>query len=546
MNPAVSNSVPSFCQLAASWAPAGQSEAWQAIQHEFLASYQQLAHDWQAGSLPTLKDRRFSAPAWAQSQQHLLMAHLHVLAERTLNRMAEQVELPDAARERLSFALMQWLEASAPSNFMALNPDVLQRATESGGASLARGMENLLADVRRGRMLQSDESAFEVGRNLGVTPGAVVYENPLFQLIQYAPLTAQVHARPVVIVPPCINKFYILDLRPENSLVRHAVQAGHTVFMVSWRNPQPDDGDGVEQADWTDYVEQGVLQALTVAADISRQPQVNALGFCIGGTLLASAIALAAARGTHPVASLTLLTAMLDFRDVGVLKVFVDESSAALRDAALGQGGLLRASELAATFSFLRPRELVWSYFVSNYLKGETPPPFDMLYWNADGANLPGPFFTWYFRQAYLENRLREPGFLDVGGEPLDLTRLDLPTYVYASRDDHIVPWQTAYASLELLRGPSRFVLGSSGHIAGVVNPPAGSRRQYWTAEASGVSADEWLAGATRHAGSWWPDWLDWLAPHGGRQRRAPQSLGNARYKPIEAAPGRYVTVKTE
>ncbi|KAB0542160.1 PHA/PHB synthase family protein [Kerstersia gyiorum] len=540
MKAAASDSVPVFCP----------PEAWQLMQQEFMDAYRQVLQAWQSGSLPALRDRRFSAPAWAESQQHLLLAHLHVLAEQTLTRMARSADMSAEMRERLEFSLMQWLEASAPSNFLALNPDVIRRASESAGASLARGMENLLADVRRGRMLQSDESAFELGRNLGVSPGAVVYENPLFQLIQYEPLTSQVHARPLVIVPPCINKFYILDLRPENSLVRHAVAAGHTVFMVSWRNPQPDDADAeqLSLARWDDYVEEGVLRALAVAADISRQEQVNALGFCIGGTLLGAALAVAVARGRQPVAALTLLTTMLDFRDVGVLKVFVDEAHAALRDAALGQGGLLRAAELNTTFAFLRPRELVWSYFVSNYLKGDMPPPFDLLYWNADGTNLPGPFFTWYFRQAYLENRLCVPGALEVCGEALDLGLVDVPAYVYASRDDHIVPWQTAYASLEALRGPTRFVLGSSGHIAGVVNPPAGSRRQHWTLEAGDYPADPdlWLQAATQHAGSWWPDWLAWLAPHGGRQRRAPQKLGNTRYKPLEPAPGRYVMVKAE
>lgn len=519
------------------------------MQQEFTDAYRQLLQAWQTGSLPALRDRRFSAAAWAESQQHLLLAHLHVLAEQTLARMARSVEVSAEARERLEFSLMQWLEASAPSNFLALNPDVIRRASESAGASLNRGVENLLADMRRGRMLQSDESAFELGRNLGVSPGAVVYENALFQLIQYEPLTPKVYARPLVIVPPCINKFYILDLRPENSLVRHAVQAGHTVFMVSWRNPQPEDADAelLAQASWDDYVEDGVLRALAVAADISRQPQVNALGFCIGGTLLGAALAVAAARGQQPVAAMTLLTTMLDFRDVGVLKVFVDEAHAALRDASLGQGGLLRASELSTTFAFLRPRELVWSYFVSNYLKGDTPPPFDLLYWNADGTNLPGPFFTWYFRQAYLENRLCVPGALNVCGESLDLGLIDVPAYVYASRDDHIVPWQTAYASLEVLRGPTRFVLGSSGHIAGVVNPPASSRRQHWTLE-NGQHADPeaWLQAAQQQPGSWWPDWLAWLAPYGGRERKAPQKLGNARYQPLEPAPGRYVAVKAE
>jgi len=347
-------------------------------------------------------------------------------------------------------------------------------------------------------------------------------------------------------VPPNINKFYILDLQPANSLVRYAVEQGHTVFMVSWRNPLASDTDGTDAATWSQYLDDAVLKALEVASDISGQPQVNALGFCVGGTMLASALALAQARGQRPAASLTLLTVLLDFHDTGVLQVFVDEAHALMRDRQLGQGGLMPARDLATTFSFLRPNELVWNYVVGNYLKGQTPPAFDLLFWNGDSTNLPGPFFTWYFRNTYLENNLKVPGRAQAAGLGLDLTRLDMPAYLYGSREDHIVPWTSAYASTQLLRGPQRFVLGASGHIAGVINPPAAGKRSYWASDAAALPGDPgaWLAQAQEHPGSWWPDWAGWLAGHAGARRKAPRRAGNARYRPLEPAPGSYVKVR--
>jgi len=329
------------------------------------------------------------------------------------------------------------------------------------------------------------------------------------------------------------------------------VEQGFTVFLISWRNPVASDTDGVDRATWSDYLDNAVLQALRVASDITGQPQVNALGFCVGGTMLASALALAEARGEHPVASLTLLTSLLDFHNTGVLNVFVDEAHALLRDHQLGKGGLMPGRELATTFSFLRPNELVWNYVVGNYLKGQTPPAFDLLFWNGDSTNLPGPFFSWYFRNTYLENNLKVPGGAQAAGLPLDLTRLQMPAYIFGSREDHIVPWVSAYASTQVLRGPQRFVLGASGHIAGVVNPPAKKRRSYWVADELEQSGhylpgdpNAWLAQAVEQPGSWWPDWTHWLAGHSGKQVKARTKLGNARHRPIEPAPGRYVKVR--
>jgi polyhydroxyalkanoate synthase len=522
------------------------------IQADFSRDWLRLSEDARAGRLQPPADKRFAGEAWTRSMPHLVMAHAYLLSARAMQRMVEAADVNETLRARLRFSIMQWLDALAPSNFLALNPEAQESIVASAGKALDEGMANLMNDLRKGRITQTDESKFEIGVNVATTPGQVVYENPLFQLIQYTPSTPTVHERPLVIVPPNINKFYILDLQPANSFVRHVVEAGHTVFMMSWRNPVSADDDGVDRAEWSDYLDNAVLPALRVASEITGQPQVNALGFCVGGTLLASALALARARGEKPVAALTLLTSLLDFRDTGVLGVFVDETHALLRDRQLGAGGLMSGRELATTFAFLRPNELVWNYVVDNYLKGRTPPAFDLLFWNADSTNLPGPFFAWYFRNTYLENNLKVPGRCTAAGLPLDLTDLDMPAYVFGSREDHIVPWTSAYASTQLLRGPQRFVLGASGHIAGVINPPAKKKRSYWVVDGAAGNGQSplpgdpsaWLARAREHAGSWWPDWTAWLDGHAGKQVKAPVQMGNARYAPIEPAPGRYVKVR--
>ncbi|OZI27940.1 class I poly(R)-hydroxyalkanoic acid synthase [Bordetella genomosp. 7] len=516
------------------------------IQAEFSRDWLRVCDEARRGVLAPPADRRFRGQAWAASSQHIVLAHAYLLSARVLTRMVEAAQVSEPLRHRLRFSVMQWVDALAPSNFLAFNPDAQQAVIDTAGRALSDGLANLCNDLRKGRISHTDESQFEIGRNVATTPGQVVFENPLFQLIQYAPQTATVYQRPLVIVPPNINKYYILDLQPANSLVRYAVEQGHTVFMISWRNPLAADGDGIDTATWSQYLDDAVLKALQVAGDIARQPQVNALGFCVGGTMLASALALAHARGQRPAASLTLLTTLLDFHDTGVLQVFVDEAHALLRERQLGQGGLMAARDLATTFAFLRPNELVWNYVVGNYLKGQTPPPFDLLYWNGDSTNLPGPFFTWYFRNTYLENNLKVPGRAQAAGVGLDLTRLDMPAYLYGSREDHIVPWTSAYASTQLLRGPQRFVLGASGHIAGVVNPPSSGKRSYWTNDAPALPGDPgaWLAGAQEHPGSWWPDWANWMAAHAGARRKAATRLGNAEYRPTQPAPGSYVKVR--
>lgn len=516
------------------------------IQAEFMRTWQQLVQSASQGGLPPVKDRRFAGEAWASSPTHLFLAHLYLLSAHSVQRLVDAADAPPELKERLRFSMTQWLDAMSPANFFATNPDAQQALLKSGGETLMHGMQNFLAYLNKGRITHSDETKFKVGENLAVTPGSVVFQNRLFQLIQYAPTTTTVYQRPIVLMPPCINKFYILDLQPDNSLVRHLVDEGFTVYLVSWRNPLPEDKDGIEHATWDDYIEEGAIQAIEVVQQISAQPTINVLGFCVGGTILATALAVLAARGKEPAASLTMLTSMVDFTDTGALKVFVDEQHVSLREQALAKGGLMTARELGATFSFLRPNELVWNYVVSNYLKGETPMPFDLLYWNGDSTNLPGPFFTWYFRHTYLQNELKQPGKLTCCGVPLDLGKIRVPAYLYGSREDHIVPWKSAYASTQIFKGPSRFVLGASGHIAGVINPPAKKKRNYWVADTDRhpEDADHWLEMAREVPGSWWPDWMAWLAEHSGKKVKAPKQLGGKGHEVIEPAPGSYVKVR--
>jgi polyhydroxyalkanoate synthase len=403
-------------------------------------------------------------------------------------------------------------------------------------------MKNLMHDLQQGHVSMTDESLFEVGKNVATTEGAVVFENELFQLIEYKPLTIKVFEKPFLLVPPCINKFYILDLQPENSLIRYAVEQGHRTFVVSWRNPDA----SLAQKTWDNYIEDAVIKAISVTQEISGSPTINALGFCVGGTMLGTALAVLAARGEKPVASVTLLTTFLDFSDTGILDIFIDEASVKKREKEMGKGGLMKGQDLSSTFSFLRPNDLVWNYVVGNYLKGETPPPFDLLYWNSDSTNLPGPYYAWYLRNTYLENNLVKPGKATVCGQKIDLRQVDIPVYIYGSREDHIVPIGGAYASTQALPGKKRFVMGASGHIAGVINPPAKNKRSHWIRADGKVPKThaEWLQGAVEHPGSWWTDWSLWLKGNAGKQVAAPKTYGKGKYKATQPAPGSYVKVK--
>ena len=519
----------------------------QELQQRYIADASALWNQGLQEGADTLvaSDRRFSNEAWKTNPVSKFSASTYLLNARTLMELADAVQADAKTRARVRFAVEQWMAATAPSNFLALNAEAQKKAIESQGESIAQGLTNLLHDMKQGHVSMTDERVFEVGKNVATTEGAVVFENEFFQLLEYKPLTAKVYEKPFLLIPPCINKFYILDLQPDNSLIRYAVSQGHRTFVVSWRNPD----ESMAGKTWDDYIEHAAIKAIEVVQEITGAKTLNALGFCVGGTILGTALSVLAARGKKPVASATLLTSFLDFSDTGILDIFIDETSVKYREAEMGQGGLLKGQDLASTFSFLRPNDLVWNYVVGNYLKGETPPPFDLLYWNSDSTNLPGPFYAWYLRNTYFENNLIKPGKAVVCGQKVDLRKVDIPVYLYGSREDHIVPIGGAYASTQHLPGPKRFVMGASGHIAGVINPPAKKKRSYWTRDKLPQgkfppTQAEWLKGATEHPGSWWTDWSDWLKGHAGKQVAAPKAYGSRKYPVIEPAPGRYVKAK--
>lgn len=496
-----------------------------------------------------LADRRFSDVAWQNSPLHRMTVALYLLQARYLESMTDIVVADKKTQDRIRFLTTQWVAALSPANFFSTNPEAQNAVIETCGESLRLGMFNLLSDLAKGRVSQTDESTFEVGKNIANTSGSVIFENEFFQLLHYAPLTATVYSRPLLFVPPCINKYYVLDLQPENSLVRYAISQGHTVFLISWRNPDA----SMIYASWDDYIEQAVIRAIEIVCAVSGQQKINILGFCIGGTLVSTALAVLAARGLHVAESLTLLTTLLDFSDAGVLGALVDENQVFFRETSLagmhgGGYGLMRATELANLFSFLRPDDLVWPYVVENYLKGHQPPPFDLLYWSGDGTNLPGPMFAWYLRHLYLQNELRQAGKLTICNQHIDLSQVATHLFAYASREDHIVPWTCAYISAGLLGKSQTFVLGAAGHIGGVVNPPGRKKRRYWVSRQHTDSLPQdhtiWLRDAKEMQDSWWCEWIDWLLPHAGDRSPAKAVLGNKDYPPIEPAPGRYVLQK--
>lgn len=521
-------------------------DTWLQIQRRYWQAQEELWRRLRATGTPEPviraepADRRFSAPEWAEQPFFDFLRKSYLLYSRYVMELAEAATLEGQAKAKLLFFTRRYLDAISPANFAATNPEVLKLVAATGGENLARGLRNLMADLAKGRISLADESAFEVGRNLAATPGAVVFENEVMQLIQYAPLTETVHERPLLMVPPCISKYYMLDLRPENSFVRYCVGEGHTVFLVSWRNPPLELG----HLTWEDYLSQGVMKAIDVMLDIAGAGTANALAFCVGGTLLASAVAVMRAQGDARIASVTLLASLLDYRDAGDLGMLIDEAYVLAREGGLAQGGVVPGWEIGMSFASLRANEFIWTAVLSRYLKGEAAPPIDLLYWTNDQPNLPGAWFLYYIRNMYLENNLARAGRLRLCGTAVDLARIDVPAYVFGARDDHIVPWKCTYASTRLLSGEIEYVLGASGHVAGVVNPPAAGRRNHWVGGERGGDADRWLGSAESRPGSWWPHWSAWLAPKSGPRVAARSVLGNGRYRAIEAAPGRYVRAR--
>jgi polyhydroxyalkanoate synthase len=486
-------------------------------------------------------DRRFKDDAWSHSPFYDLLKQSYLSNSKQLSEFVDQAQVDDRSKLQLRFYARQFIDAMSPSNFPATNPEVVRTAIQTRSASLAAGMQNLIEDIQKGRITRVDESAFEVGRNLAVTPGEVVFQNELIQLIQYTPQTAEVEKTPLLIVPPCINKYYLLDLGAGNSFVEYAVAQGHQVFLISWRSAVTE----TQYLTWDDYLTLGPLKAIDVVRDIAKVDKVHALGFCVGGTILSCAAGVLAARGEDKLVTMTLLTTMIDFADTGEIGLLIDQTSAALREAAIGNGGILPGKELAFTFGTLRANDLIWRYVVDSYMKGAPPESFDLLYWDSDSFSLPGPMYCWYTRNTYIENKIKNPGATTQCGQRIDLSRAKVPLYLLASREDHIVPWQSAYRSKALIGKDPRFVLAASGHVAGVINPPARKKRSYWVHDNLNGDAAEWLDNAEEKPGSWWPDWDAWMKAHSSGVVAAPAQPGNARYRVIESAPGSYVKQKS-
>ncbi len=494
---------------------------------------------------PAKDDKRFRDPAWQEGAVFDFIKQSYLLSARWIQSVVKNVEgMDEKTAQKVDFYTRQFVDAVAPSNFVLTNPQVLRATLETGGDNLVKGLENLLDDLERGKgqlqIKMTDPDAFKIGGNIVLTPGKVVYQNALMQLVQYSPTTETVHKKPLVILPPWINKFYILDLRPENSFVRWAVEQGHTVFVVSWVNPDQTQA----QMNFDDYVKLGFLDVIDAVEQATGEKESNFIGYCLGGTLLASGLAvLAAKKQQKRVASATYFVALVDFTDVGEVRVFIDEAQLAALDDKMKQTGYLDAKDLYTTFNMLRANDLIWSFVVNNYLLGKEPFPFDLLYWNSDSTRMPAAMHSFYLRNMYQKNLLAEPGGITLQGVPIDLGKVKTPTYIIATKEDHIAPWNSVYAGTQLYKGPRRFVLGASGHIAGVVNPPAAKKYGYWTNDDLPADPEAWLAGAEKHDGSWWTDWQSWVAPYGGAMVPA-RTPGEGALKAIEDAPGSYVKMR--
>ena len=489
-------------------------------------------------------DRRFRHEGWSEHTFFDVTRQSYLATgKRVFEALDDIGGLDERSAAKLRFYVGQLVDALSPSNFHATNPEVLERTRESGGANLVDGLNNLLDDLERsgGRfdVATTPADAFEVGGNLATTPGKVVFQNELFQLIQYAPTTETVARRPLLVIPPWMNKYYILDLTEQNSMLRWLVDAGHTVFVMSRVNPD----ESLAGRDFEDYMRDGILAALDAIELATGEKRVNAVGYCLGGILLSATLAVMAKRGDKRIASATLLTTMVDFSDAGDVQLFIDDEGLESLEARICEQGYLDGAQVGATFRAFRANDLVWSFYVNNYLLGNEPRPFDLLYWNADSTNMPAACHLYIMRNMYLHNRLRQPGELTLDGTPVDVTAVKTPSYVLSTIDDHIAPWKTTYETTGLFSGPVRFVLGASGHIAGVINPPARGKYGYWTQDENPARADDWLAGAKSHAGSWWPDWARWVKRYAGGRvpARAP---GEGSLPILEDAPGSYVKVR--
>jgi polyhydroxyalkanoate synthase len=490
---------------------------------------------------PHPDDRRFKDAGWEKHPYFDAVKQAYLLTtDAWVSLIHDAMHLDPMARQKLEFAIRQISDAMAPTNFVATNPTVLEATLDSGGTNLLAGLDNLLDDLERSQgewdISTTDHDAFEVGKNLAITPGKVVYQNELMQLIQYEATTPSVARRPLLMMPPWMNKYYIMDLRPENSMVRWLLNRGQTVFMISWKNPDASMADrGFE-----DYMKLGPLAALDAIEKATGEKEVNVAGYCLGGILLAATTAYLQALGDDRIASATYLTTMVDFEDVGEISLFIDETSLDDLEARINAQGLLDGRSVARTWRALRANDLIWSFHVNSYLLGKSPRAFDILYWNADSTNMPAAMHTFFMRNMYVHNRLSDPGGITLAGVPIDMSNVVTPSYILSTSEDHIAPWRTTYTTTNLLSGPVKFVLASSGHIAGVINPPDQKKYSYWTNYRHYDDPDSWLEDAAEHKGSWWPDWAGWLKRHGGGTAPA-RTPGDGALTPVEAAPGTYV-----
>jgi len=519
-------------------------DAWSLWQSSVLRL---MGHDAKPVAEPHHTDRRFKHEDWERNFLYDYIKQSYLIAARHLHQTVARVEgLDPRTARKVDFYTRQYIDALSPSNFLMTNPEALRETVASGGQNLVKGLNNLLDDLARGggeklRLRMTDEKAFQPGVNLATTPGKVVFQNPLFQLIQYRPAAGPVFRRPLLIVPPWINKYYILDLREKNSFVKWAVEQGHTVFVISWVNPDR----RLAHKGFDDYLVEGVVAALEAVAKATGEREVNAIGYCLGGTLLACALGYLAAKRDPRIASATLFASMIDFSEAGELEVFIDEQQVAALEKRMHRRGYLEGSEMATTFNMLRANDLIWSFVVNNYLLGRDPFPFDLLYWNSDSTRMPATMHSFYLRNLYLGNRLVLPGGIELRGVPIDLTKVKTPLYFVSTLEDHIAPWRSTYAGAKLFAGDVRFVLGGSGHIAGIVNPPAANKYCYWTDPKLPDDPEAWLKRATQHPGSWWPDWAGWVAQHGSDKVPA-RIPGKGKLKALEDAPGAYVTMRAD
>lgn len=528
--------------------PARLMQAQLGFWQDYLTLWQNTARRMWGEEVPPViaedsKDRRFKDEAWRENEVFDFIRQSYLLSARYFTNVAHAADdLDPKTAQKVDFYTRQFVDAMSPSNFLMTNPEVLRKTAESGGENLLRGLQNLLSDLERGkgklRIRMTDESKFRIGENIAVTPGKVVYQNELMQLVQYTPTTEKVLKRPLLIIPPWINKFYILDLRPKNSFVRWAVSQGHTVFVVSWVNPD----EQLAQKSFEDYMLEGPYAALDAIEKATGEKGVNVIGYCLGGTLLASTLAHMAVKRDTRIRSATFFTTMLDFAEAGELSVFIDEEQLKSLEERMQKRGYLEGREMATTFNMLRANDLIWSFVVQNYLLGQEPFPFDLLYWNDDSTRMPAAMHSFYLRRMYQQNDLVKPGAITLAGVPLDLGKIRTPAYILATREDHIAPWTSAYRATQIYQGPVRFVLAASGHIAGVVNPPDSGKYSHWTGEEMPPRPEDWFGNATEMAGSWWPDWQRWITAQDKAQVPARQP-GDGALPVLEDAPGSYVKV---